>query len=158
MAVIFLSSFAMAPFASATAEEVSQLAGAHQQEAAAAKQGSTFIANMLAPPPNIALKVQPAKTLRFTKSQLNGLLIDLRHEVKAQVCWHTLIRSSPQYSEPAADGTFREYNAYNTDFNSPRKLNNIGAGQMAEEERRRQRTASTWSLHGAPIWVPKESR
>lgn len=31
-------------------------------------------------------------------------------------------------------------------------------GEMAEEERRRQKTASTWATHGSPIWIPKEGK
>ena len=55
---------------------------------AASQQGSTFRADALSSPPNIALKVQPSRVLRFSKSQINCLLMDLRHEVKAQVRWY----------------------------------------------------------------------
>ncbi|CDJ63227.1 hypothetical protein, conserved [Eimeria necatrix] len=56
-----------------------------QQAAAGSQQNATYLANLMSSPPNIALKVQPARSLRFSKSQLNSLLIDLRHEIKAQL-------------------------------------------------------------------------
>ncbi|CBZ52929.1 conserved hypothetical protein [Neospora caninum Liverpool] len=67
---------------------------------------------------NIALKLQPARKLRLSKSDLSSLLLDLRHEVKKQVA---------QLEE-----------------------------ELAERARLRQRAKSTWSAHGAPIWIPSE--
>lgn len=69
-----------------TGNSVTQKTGAQQETTTANQQGSTFLADLLGAPPNIALKVQPARKLRFTKSQINSLLMDLRHEVKLQVC------------------------------------------------------------------------
>ena len=67
---------------------LSQTTTATVEAATTGQQRATFLANMITAPPNIALKVQPARTLRFSKSQLNGLLADLRHEVKSQVRQH----------------------------------------------------------------------
>ncbi|CDJ42244.1 hypothetical protein, conserved [Eimeria tenella] len=67
-----------------------------QQAAAGSQQYATYLANLMSSPPNIALKVQPARSLRFSKSQLNSLLIDLRHEIKAQ-------RVSPKCCKRAAE-------------------------------------------------------
>ncbi|KYK70357.1 hypothetical protein TGPRC2_259620 [Toxoplasma gondii TgCatPRC2] len=68
--------------------------------------------------PSLALKLQPARKLRLSKSDLSSLLLDLRHEVKKQVS---------QLEE-----------------------------DLAERARLRQRAKSTWSAHGAPIWIPSE--
>lgn len=47
--------------------------------------GGQQIPGLLATKPNIALKLQPAKKLQLSKSDVNSLLLDMRHEVKKQV-------------------------------------------------------------------------
>lgn len=69
-------------------DSLRQTMATREGAAAAGQQQAAFLANMIAAPPSIALKVQPARTLRFSKSQLNALLADLRHEVKSQVRKH----------------------------------------------------------------------
>ncbi|KAL8273637.1 hypothetical protein Esti_002459 [Eimeria stiedai] len=121
--ILYLSCLLIAPLRSKATQEH---AGDTTSEWAGGQQQASFLSNIPGASPNIALKLQPAKALRFTRSQINSLLMDLRHEVKTQ--------------------RIGEYRG-----------NMNGADEMAEEERRRQKTASTWSSHGAPIWVPKEA-